>query len=142
MGYIFLEAEDFEADIQSRLLEANSATAASDTLEKIERRQIDLIKAKLRSRYNMEVVFGESGDDRNMVILQILMSLVLYRFLKRNAARKLSEETRKDYEWAMKELDKLQSGNAYADLPVRVDEQGDPNPPIIYGNNKNPNNYI
>tara|TARA_R100001369_G_C3320395_1_gene168818 strand:- start:925 stop:1353 length:429 start_codon:yes stop_codon:yes gene_type:complete len=142
MAYIFLTEEDFEADIQSRLLEANSTAGASYTLEKIEKRQIDYITSKLSGRYDMETVFAEEDDDRNGVILQILMNLVLYKFLRRNAARKITDDIRTDYEWALKELDKLESGNAYAGLPSRKDEEGEVKPRVIYGNNKNPNNYL
>jgi len=129
MTYIFLETTDFEPHIQSRLLDANSAGNFPDIMEPLEKQNIAFISAKLGSRYDMVAVFAEeTPKDRNQVILKILILLCLYDLIRRNAARKVPSDFREDYNWAMKELDKLQSGKAYAGLPPAKDENGD----IIY----------
>ena len=142
MAYIFIEENDIEVIIQDRLFTANSANTPETTMEGIEKKKIAYITAKLSSRYDMEAVFEEEGDERNQVILDILICLCIYEFIARNAARKVPDSYEKKYDRAMAELDKLQSGKSYAGLPPVKDEDGDPNPPIIYGNNTNKDNYI
>jgi len=142
MAYIFFESTDFEPHIQSRLLDANSAGNLAAIMEPLEEQNIAFIGAKLGGRYNMTAVFNEVSPDRNQVILKILIIICLYELIRRNAARKVPSDFREDYNWAMKELDKLQSGQSYAGLPPAIDENGDVDLKPIYGNNSNSDNYI
>lgn len=142
MAYIFLDSTDFEPLIQSRLLDANSAGNLPAIMEPIEKQNIAFIRSKLAGRYDMDPVFLASGDDRNQIILRILLKMCLYDFIRRNAARKVPDDYREDYNWAIKELEKLQSGFAYADLPPYKDGDGEEILKPIYGNNTNTDNYI
>jgi phage gp36-like protein len=117
MAYLFLAAADFEPHIQSKLLTANSESPIATIMEPIEKQNIAFIRSKLSGRYDMDPVFAASGDDRNQVILKILLKMCLYDFIRRNAARKVPDDYREDYNWAIKELEKLQSGHSYAELP-------------------------
>ena len=142
MAYIFLEDTDFEPHIQSRLLDANSAGTLPAIMEPLEKQNIAFITAKLGGRYNMDAVFAEVAPNRNQVILKILILLCLYDLIRRNAARKVPSDFREDYDWAMKELDKLQSGKSYAGLPPAIDDAGNEKLSPIWGNNTNTDNYI
>lgn len=142
MAYLFLTAEDFEPHIQSKLLTANSENALETIMEPIEKQNIAFIRSKLSGRYDMDPVFDAEADERNQVILKILLKMCLYDFIRRNAARKVPDDYREDYNWAIKELEKLQSGHAYANLPGYEDGNGDPILKPIWANNTNNDNYI
>lgn len=146
MAYLFITGADLEEAIQEKLLTANSQQGDSLTnntlIEGIERKQIVYITAKLNSRYDMQAAFAKAGDDRNGVLLEILVRLVLYKFLKRNAARKVTEDVRKDYEDAMKELKEIQKGETYPGLAEYKEDNGEVTDLPIYSNSTNPNNYI
>jgi len=142
MAYIFLAAEDFEPHIQSKLLTANSENPIATIMEPIEKQNIAFIRSKLSGRYDMDPVFIETGDDRNQVILKILLRMCLYDFIRRNAARKVPDDYREDYNWAIKELEKLQGGFSYADLPPYKDGEGEEIAKPIWANTTNNDNYI
>lgn len=142
MAYLFLEVDDIKAVIQDRLFTANDPAGAPVVMELIEKKKIAYITAKLESRYDMGAVFAEDGEDRNQVILDILICLCIYEFIARNAARKVPDNYKEMYDRALKELDNLQAGKTYAGLPVAKDEEGVDSPPIIYGNTTNKDNYI
>lgn len=142
MAYIFLTDGDIEVSLQSHLITANSADAPALIFEKIEKSQIDFISAMLNSRYDMAVAFAQVDDERNGVLLEILIKLVVYKFIKRNAARKVPEDAKDDYKWAMEQLEKIQAGKYYPGLPQYEDENGDTALKPIYANNTKPENYI
>lgn len=142
MAYIFLAAADFEPHIQSKLLTANSESPIATIMEPIEKQNIAFIRSKLSGRYDMDPVFIEAGDDRNQVILKILLRMCLYDFIRRNAARKVPDDYREDYNWAIKELEKLQGGYSYAGLPGYVDGDGGAILKPIWANTTNDDNYI
>jgi hypothetical protein len=143
MAYIFLENGDLESAIISQFLNERGAEQPTDILETIEKKKIALIKTKLKGRFDVDAIFDAEADDRNFYILDILIKLVLYDFIKRNAARKVPKDYSDDFNMAMKTLEKIKSGNEVPDgLPSIKDTEGESVKRIIHGNNRNPNFYI
>lgn len=150
--------------MQEKFLDPNAVGNFDSIMEPIEAMNVGFIRSKLSGRYDMDQVFpvivpepipeppaeGDPEppeppvvpDTRNQVILKILIILCNYDFVRRNAARKVPEDYRLDWEWAIKELEKLQSGFSYADLPPYEDDEGEPIIKTIWGNNTNEDNYI
>jgi len=142
MAYQFLIPGDLEAHIISQFLNERDAEPQTAILESLELQNIALIKAKLKRRYDTEAIFTAAGAERHYLIIKILVKLVLYDFIRRNAARKVPTDYVKEWEWAMKLLESIKAGSETPEgLPAFVNEDGTTGR-IIYGNNKNEDNYI
>ena len=139
----FLTLDDLSAQIIDQFLIERSGEDTQTILETIESQQIEVIKTKLQGRYDSDAVFNASGTERHWLIFKILSNLVVYYFIRRNAARKVPTDYREEWEWAMKQLEKINAGRITPDgLPVITDTDGNPAPPIMHGNNSNRDFYL
>ena len=88
------------------------------------------------------ILFTAAGAERHYLIIKILVKLVLYDFIRRNASRKVPDDFVKDWEWANKLLESIKAGTEIPDgLPAFVNADGSTGR-IISGNNKNEDFYI
>lgn len=139
----FLTTDDLNSQIFSQFLTERSEEDNDAILESIEAQNIQLIRSKLKGRYDTDAIFSASGSDRHYLIIMILAKLTLYQFIRRNAARKVAEDYTKEWEWAMKTLEAIKAGKEVPDgLPLPVDENGDEIGRIIYADTKNNDYYI
>ncbi len=139
----FLTVEDIDAHIFKTYINERSGEDTQTILETIEAQYIALIQTKLKGRYDTDAVFAATGVNRHYIIVKILTALVIYSFIRRNAARKVPSDYVKEYEWAMAYLDKINAGREVPDgLPVATDNNGNPDTPLMYGNNTNTDFYI
>jgi hypothetical protein len=142
MAYKFLIPGDLEAHIIAQFLNERSAEPLTTILESLELQNIALIKTKLKGRYDTDAIFEASGVDRHYLIIKILVKLVLYDFIRRNAGRKVPDDYVKEADWANKLLEQIKAGKETPDgLPAFVNEDGSTGR-IISGNNKNEDFYI
>lgn len=125
-----------------------------EVINNIESKAIALVKTYL-SRYDTDSIFGiilinEEDEDEidttppihNELLADILTKITLYRLFRRNAARKIPEDIKEDYAWAIKELEKIRNGSTKLDLPPKLDEQGNIVSKSLWGNNTNNDYYI
>lgn len=112
-------------------------------LEALEMQNMEVMRSKLAGRYDTDAIFSATGTDRHPLIVMLLTKLVLYAYIRRNAARKVPDDFVREWEWAMKTLDAIEAGKQVpAGLPVPVDENGDEVGRIIWANTKNNDYYI
>lgn len=143
MAYIFLEDGDLESAIFAQFLNERSAEPQLEILETIEKKKIALIKTKLNKRYDLDLIFEAVGDERNFYILDLLIKLFIYDFIRRNAARKMTKDVKEDYDGAMKTLEAIKAGKEVPDgLPSITDTDGNTVARVTSGNNRNDNFYI
>lgn len=155
----YLTKDDLIVDSFERLIDESSGDHDA-ILEKTENRAIAWVKAYLH-RYDTDSIFGIfiPGDDeedegnetegewippiRNGLLVDILSKIVLYRVFRRNAARKIPNDIKEDYDWAVKELEQIRKGAiTLNDLPPALDEEGNALSHAIWGNNTNTDFYI
>ncbi len=142
MAYLFLTSADLQSHIIDQFLSERSQEPLTEILESLEVQNIALIKTKLKGRYDIDAIFAAAGAERHYLIIKILVKLVLYDFIRRNAARKVPTDYVTEWEWAMKLLEQIKAGKETPDgLPIFVNEDGTTGR-IIYGNNKNTDFYI
>lgn len=142
MAYKFLIPGDIEAHILAQFLNERTQEPQTEILETLELQNIELIKSKLQGRYDVDSIFSATGNARHYLIIKILVKLVLYDFIRRNAARKVPTDYVSEWEWAMKLLEQIKAGKETPDgLPPLLNEDGS-NSRIIFGNNKNADYYI
>lgn len=136
---IYLTPEDLIADSQERFITESSADAPG-VLDTIEKTVVALAISFLSGRYDTALVFALGAPVRNEMLVDIMAKIMLYKLFRRNAARKVSTDIKEDYEWAMRQLEKLQTGRITVNLPAPTDEGSFSN--TIFGNNTNTDFYI
>jgi len=144
----YLEKEDLIAVIQERLMGQSLATSAdinlddNTILDNIEGKAIDFAISYISGKYDTEVIFNEATPIRNGVLVQAIACIVVYRSVRRNAARKVPEDYIQLYSDAKKDLEKIQSGAMnLINCPKLTNEDGTSTSPV-YGNNTNDNYFI
>jgi len=143
MAYKFLIVADLQSHIIDQFLTERNAEPQTAILEDLELQNIAIIKTKLKGRFDVDAIFNATGSERHYLIIRILVKLVLYDFIRRNAARKVPTDYVKEWEWAMATLEKIKAGKEVPDgLPVPTDENGETVNRVIYGNNKNTDYYL
>lgn len=145
---IYLQKEDLISVIQERLIGESVAMPAginldnNELLDDIESKAIDLAISYISGIYNTELIFAEGEVIRNGVLVQAIASIVVYRAVRRNAARKVPEDYLQLYKDAIKDLEKIQSGAMnLVNCPKLTTDDGTSVSPI-YGNNTNDNFFI
>lgn len=143
----YINKEDLISIIQERLMNESVAMASAVDIEDntiiddIEQKAIDLTIAYISGTYDYEQIFDDPPI-RNGVLVQIIASIVTYRSVRRNAARKVPEDYIQLYNDAKKDLERIQSGEMnLIDCPKLANEDGTSVSPI-YGNNTNDNYFI
>lgn len=144
----YVTKEDLIEVIQERLLEA-SITSVPDvdletntTLNNIEQKAIDFAISYISGTYDTVKIFDEAVPIRNGVLVQAIASIVVYRSVRRNAARKVPEDLIQLYSDAKKDLEKIQSGAMnLINCPKLTKEDGTSASPV-YGNSTNDNYFI
>lgn len=140
---IYLEKEDLITDAFERFIDESSKDDET-VLDKAEERAIAFVKTMIGSRYNVALIFDEAAPIINEMLVQIISRIVLYRVIKRNAARKVPTDYKEDYDEAIKWLNDIATGKTpLGGLPLPADENGDPiKSNTLWGNNSNPDFYI
>jgi phage gp36-like protein len=141
----YINTDDLETYIQKLLLNGSipAADGTLDTtiLDNIETRTIDLVISYIGGRYDTSKIFADTVI-RNGVLVEIISMIVIYRCVKRNAARKVPDDFGSFYTDSIKMLEKIQSGSQYLEnLPLITATDGT-TASLVYGNNTNKDYFI
>ncbi len=143
----YINTDDLIAIIQERLINESVAMAGvtelseNTILDDIETKTIDLVISYISGTYDYTQIFADPPI-RNGVLVQIISAIVVYRSVRRNAARKVPDDLKDLYSEAIKSLEKIQSGIInLVGCPKASNEDGSPASPV-YGNNTNKDFFI
>lgn len=118
--------------------------ATEENRRTAERRAMDRITSYLGGRYDMRLAFSVEGEERNFDLVGMVADFALY-FMVLSLPGRMNYEIRKEqFETGISFLEKVQSGKAVMDLPVREEEDGEEGASasaVRYGSEKK-NNYI
>lgn len=134
----FLTNTDLESQIFEEFID-NEDAADVAIVNNIESKMIAVIKSKLRDRFDVDAIFAETGEDRDELILNALVPLVIYKIIKRNAARKVPSDAVDEWKMANKWLNDVRDGIESPDFPVVADT---PHKEVYWGNSRNEDLYI
>ena len=146
----YINKDDLISVIQERLMTETVALSPeaplndNTILNDIEEKAIDLVVSYISGKYDHTRIFPEDPETpiRNGILVQIIASIVVYRSVRRNAARKVPEDYMQLYSDALKQLEKIQSGSMkLVNCPLLSNDDGSPVSPL-YGNNTNDNFFI
>ena len=118
--------------------------ATEENRRTAERRAMDRSTSYLDGRYDMQRAFSAEGEGRNYDLVGLVADFALY-FMVLSLPGRMNYEIRKEqFEAGTAFLEKVQSGKAVMDLPVREEEDGEGGASasaVRYGSEKK-NNYI
>jgi phage gp36-like protein len=140
----YINKEDLLSVIQQRFLDDSSANIAGDDaiLFDLEQKAIDYVISYLSGRYNTDLIFATDAPLRNGVLCQIIAQIIVYRAVRRNAARKVSDDYVNMFNEATKMLERIQSGAmSLVSLPLINTADGS-SAPVLSGNNRNSDYFI
>jgi len=130
---MFITDEDYKVvigdqalKVVSQVSQENRANAETEAMEEI--------AGYLRPKYNTEAVFSAAGTDRNRLVVMYTCDIAIYH-MAASTPQKMGMEIRKErYERAVKWLEGVQAGKIVPDLPLAMDEYGEPvGMPMVYG---------
>ena len=133
----FLSSKELEGRLFSQFIDENNAEDV-DAIQTIEKQAIALVKSKLKSRYDITPMFGAEQYSGRDLIVWAVVGIVVYRFIRRNAARKVPTDMADDYKEVIKWLTDVRDGLEDPELPALPLEEKR----VFYGNNKNENLYL
>jgi Protein of unknown function (DUF1320). len=130
---MFITDEDYKVvigdqalKVVSQVSQENRANAETEAMEEM--------AGYLRPKYNTKAVFSAAGTDRNRLVVMYTCDIALYH-MAASTPQKMGMEIRKErYERAVKWLEGVQAGKIVPDLPLAMDEYGEPiGIPMVYG---------
>lgn len=130
---MFIEDEDYKVVIGDQALKVISQVSGENR-DNAEREAVEEISGYLRPKYDCEKVFSSTGAERNQLIVMYTCDMALYH-MSASMPQKMGSEIRKErYERAVKWLEGVQSGKIVPDLPLVLDDAGEPaNAGFVYG---------
>ena len=137
---IYIKQEDIKANIQETMLQA-SIEKDSGILDTLEAQTIDEVKSYIGARYDTSKIFGDPPIINGMLV-RIIVSLVTYRAIRRNAARKVPDDYTEMRDWAYGVLENIRDGiMPLPDAPQAVDpETGEKL--SLFGSNRKPEYFL
>lgn len=137
---IYIKQEDIKANIQETMLQA-SIEKDSGILDILEAQTIDEVKSYIGARYDTSKIFGNPPIINGMLV-RIIVSLVTYRAIRRNAARKVPDDYTEMRDWAYGVLENIRDGiMPLPDAPQAVDpETGEKL--SLFGSNRKPEYFL
>lgn len=137
----YIEKSDLIEVIQERLLDESIAESPSELMASLEEKAISHVISYLSGTYDTSKIFGDPVMKHKM-LLQIIAMIVVYRSVRRNAARKVSEDYKEMMDEANRLLSNLQSKKQVLDgIPLIVGSTGSTGS-LLHGNSTNTDYFI
>ena len=130
---MFVTDQDYKVVIGEQALKVISQVS-SENRENAETEAVEEVAGYLRPKYDTTTVFSATGKQRNKLVVMYVCDIALYH-MTASAPQKMGMEIRKErYERAIKWLEGVQAGKIVPDLPLAMDEYGEPvGMPMVYG---------
>jgi hypothetical protein len=137
---VYISKEDITANIQETMLQT-SIDKDSNILDTLERQVIDEVKSYIGTRYDTSKIFGVPAVINGM-LSRIIVCLVTYRAIRRNAARKVPDDYVEMKDWAYEVLGNIRDGiMPLPDVPLATDpETGEKL--SLFGSNRKPEYFL
>jgi hypothetical protein len=149
---IYLIKEDLVEVIQEKLLD-DSLQLDDTIIDGLEKKAIAFAVSYISGRYKVDEIFGGTwyeDDDtqpttsikRSPLLVQSIAMIVVYRAVRRNAARKVPDDYTDIYKEAIRILENTQKGSQK--LPGLPENSGDgtSSAKLMYGNTTNDNYFL
>jgi phage gp36-like protein len=137
----YITREDLIEVIQGRLLDESVAELPEELLNGLESKAIDFAVSYISGRYDTDKIFGEPVMCSGLLVQAIAM-IVVYRAVRRNAARKVPDDFPDIYTEAIRILSNIQTGSqSLSGMPEVTGDSGTTGS-LMYGNTTNKDFFI
>lgn len=137
---MFITEDDYKVVVGDTALKIISQ-ASEENRTNAQQAAQEEISGYLRPKYDCTQIFATEGPDRNRQIVMYACDIALYHLVSAQPQKMGSEVRKERYDRAIKWLEGVQSGKIIPDLPLVVDEDGEPeNLPVIFGCQKKQRN--
>jgi phage gp36-like protein len=137
----YITREDLIEVIQGRLLDESVSELPEELLDGLESKAIDFAISYISGRYATDKIFGDPAM-RNGLLVQAIAMIVVYRAVRRNAARKVPDDFPDMYTEAIRILSNVQTGSqSLAGMPEVTGDSGTTGS-LMYGNTTNKDFFI
>lgn len=133
---MFVDTNDYLSVIDARSLQVLESEI-TDLRSQSEQRAIELISSYLRNRYDVNVIFAATGDQRNSAVVSWVVDISLYNMTSRVPGRMSGDLRKERYDNVVSELRAIAKGEITPGLTVL---NADPGNPIKFGSQKQYNN--
>jgi len=118
----FILIEDLTSKIKSSVLSdtlqiTNIIKANDPILIIVEKDAIELLKSYLSNKYDTNSILGQTGVDRNRLIVNILCDIIIYELLVRLATDVIPEVRETKYERTLNIMKDIRDGKLTIDIP-------------------------
>lgn len=122
---MFITEEDYKVVIGDAALKVISQVSP-DNRANAEAEAQEEIAGYLRPKYDCTALFDAAGEQRNRLVVMYCCDIALYH-MSASLPQKMGSEIREErYKRAIKWLEGVQAGKIVPDLPVVLDEDGQP----------------
>lgn len=122
---MFITEEDYKVVIGDAALKVVSQTSQENRANAEQEAQEE-ISGYLRPKYDCGAVFAAEGDGRNRLVVMYTCDIAIYH-MSAAMPQKMGAEIREErYKRAIEWLEGVQAGKILPDLPLAVDEDGEP----------------
>lgn len=119
----FITDDDYSVQARQDVLALLDRSDDNSTLRQAEMFAISQITMRLAGRYDMDLVFSQTGNARNHYIVMITIDIAIYHLYSQKAPRKIPEYRDIRYRDAMDWLEDVGNGNNPTNLPPLPDEK-------------------
>ena len=137
----YITREDLIEVIQGRLLDESVSELPDELLDGLESKAIDFAISYISGRYDTEKIFSDPVM-RAGLLVQAIAIIVVYRAVRRNAARKVPDDFPDTYREAIQILSNIQKGaQSLPGIPEITGDSGTSGS-LMYGNTTNKDFFI
>jgi phage gp36-like protein len=138
----FIRLTDYDASIHTEILDALTRSDAS-IIEICEERAIAEMKSYLSARYDVDALFGATGDQRNTLVLMMAIDISIYHIFCIHNPQKLSKIRVDRYERAVEWLKAVAACKVSVDgAPLLPEDTRAKNAPSLMNSNTKRDQHI
>ncbi len=115
----FIQPSDYDASIHKDILD--SVTREDEAIiEVCEERAISEMRAYIENRYDCDALFAATGDDRQPLVLMMLIDITVYHLFCIHNPMKLSQMRKDRYDRAVAWMNAVNKGNVNITGAARI----------------------
>lgn len=118
----FLTKDDYSSHIKNYVLDAVSNTD-DRVIEKVEAAAIKYVRGYLKMRFKVDEIFAATGNDRDEMVVSIVLDIALFKLHQRHNPRKIPTFRKEAYNEAKKWLEDARDGLIEPDGLPLLEEQ-------------------
>ena len=122
---MFIEKSDLKGSIRLEYIDQISREDETIVTGAIASSIIEM-KGYLSSRFNVDSIFSQDGENRDQLLIALLSDMVIYELIDIIPAGIDIDDRRARYKRAITWLEDVQAGTINADLPKLVDDENNP----------------